>query len=310
MIDPKKVLMLVRREVWENRSLWIVPLVISAVTLLALALGGNMDGGAGIHFGHDADSGPDSSPESSSLSPFVSITKRQAAYAIGISGVTFTQLLVLAIMVFFYLLDSLLAERKDRSILFWKSLPISDAEVVTSKALTGLVLTPIYVLLVSAVTQILAGIVVWLRLSNTGIGDLIPAVDFAVWAKVQVAFWTLAPAVILWYLPLAAYLLLVSVWARKNAFLWAVLPPVAILLIEGRLLRSHHVAEFLAHRFVGVYRLLNLDSMRDSPGGSPLVEFIGHVGNVFVSYETWLGVLVAAVMFVAVVRIRRYRDDS
>src|SRR5262245_3908969 len=104
-------MMLIRREVWESRSLWIAPLVISGVMLLAVAFGGSMDGHPGIHFGHHADRGP----EGSSLTPFVSLTKAQAAYAIGISGITFTQLLVLAIMVFFYLLDSLLAERKDRS---------------------------------------------------------------------------------------------------------------------------------------------------------------------------------------------------
>jgi len=306
VINPNKVMMLIRREVWESRSLWVAPLVISGVMLLAVAFGGSMDGHPGIHFGHHADRGP----EGSSLTPFVSLTKAQAAYAIGISGITFTQLLVLAIMVFFYLLDSLLAERKDRSILFWKSLPISDAEVVTSKALTGLVLTPMYVLLLSAVTQLLVGIVVWLRLGSSDIAGMVPTVDLAVWARVQVAFWTLAPAVILWYLPLAAYLLLVSVWARKNAFLWAVLPPVAIVLIEGLLLQSSRFGHFLVDRFAGVYRLLDLDSMRDTAGVSPLGSFVGHVGNVFTSYQTWLGVLVAAAMFVAVVRIRRYRDDS
>src|SRR5215510_265877 len=136
----------------------------------------------------------------------ISVDKQQAAYAIGISGITMIQMVSLGIMVFFYLLDSLLAERKDRSILFWKSLPVSDAEVVTSKALTGLVVTPMYVLLLSAVTQIVVGIVAWLRLGHTDIGPMVTAFDFSVWGQVQLAFWTLAPAVILWYLPLAAYL--------------------------------------------------------------------------------------------------------
>ena len=58
----------------------------------------------------------------------------------------------MVIVVFFYLLDSLLAERKDRSILFWKSLPVSDTEVVLSKLATALVVAPVFVLLVSSVT--------------------------------------------------------------------------------------------------------------------------------------------------------------
>jgi hypothetical protein len=76
------------------------------------------------------------------------------------------------------------------------------------------------------------------------------------------------------------------------------------------LLQSHRFAEFLGYRFAGVFRLLDLDSARESAGIQPLGEFLRHVGNVFASYETWLGVFVAVVMFAAVVRIRRYRDDS
>ena len=303
MNSSSKLLMLIRREVWENRSLWIAPLVISGVILVAAAFGGiNVEGSPGFPFGRDA--------EGSSVAAHIGGSKSQMAYAIGISAITMIQLIALGVLVFFYLLDALLAERKDRSILFWKSLPVSDTEVVASKALTGLVVTPAYVLLLSAVTQLIVGLIVWLRFGSSPLGNIIIPVDFGIWAQVQVGFWALAPAVILWYLPLAAYLLLVSVWARKNAFLWAVLPPVAILLIEGLLLQSHRFASFLGHRFSGVFRLLDLDSAREVAGVSPLAEFLRHVALVFTHYETWLGVLVAAAFLVAVIRIRRYRDDS
>jgi ABC-2 type transport system permease protein len=303
MISFRKVVMLVRREIWENRSLWVAPLVISGVILLAAAFGGvNVEGNGGFPFGRD--------PDGSSVAQHIGGSKSQIAYAVGISAISVVQLMALGVLVFFYLLDALLAERKDRSILFWKSLPISDTEVVTSKVLTGLVATPAYVLLLSAVTQLVVGLVVWLRFGTSPLGNMIIPVDFGVWAQVQVAFWAFAPAVILWYLPLAAYLLLVSVWARRNAFLWAVLPPVAILLIEGLLLQSRQFAKFLGDRFAGVFRLLDLDSMREGAVANPLGEFLHHVANVFTHYQTWAGVLVAVGLLVAVIRIRRYRDDS
>jgi ABC-2 type transport system permease protein len=303
MIHAHKVLMLIRREIWENRSLWIAPLVISGVILIAAAFSGiNVDTSGGFPFGRD--------PDGSSVARHIGGSKIQVAYAVGISAIAMTQLVALGVLVFFYLLDALLAERKDRSILFWKSLPVSDTEVVASKALTGLVVTPAYVLLLSAVTQLVVGLVVWLRFGSSPLGSMIIPVDFGVWAQVQVAFWAFAPAVILWYLPLAAYLLLVSVWARRNAFLWAVLPPVAILLIEGLLLQSHRFASFLLYRFSGVFKLLDLDSLREGGGVSPLAEFLRHVAGVFTNYQTWVGVLVAIAFLVAVIRIRRYRDDS
>jgi hypothetical protein len=114
--------------------------------------------------------------------------------------------------------------------------------------------------------------------------------------------------VVLWYLPIAGYLLLISVWARKNAFLWAILPWLALEMIEGLLMQSHHIVDFLGRRFVGLFQVMDIQSVRDT---SPnLGDLASHVAKVFISGEAWLGVLAAAGFFIAVVRIRRYRDDS
>ena len=301
MISTQKVVMLIRREVWENRSLWIAPLVLSGVILFAAAFGG-------VHFGQgDAPWFGHNSPET--LNHFdAGQDKRGAIYGTAMATLTVIQLIVLGVVVFFYLLDSLQTERKDRSILFWNSLPISDTEVVTSKALTGLVVAPLYVLAVSAATQLLFGIVWYLRMGHSFPANLLVAFDGAAWLQVQVACLALVSTVVLWYLPIAAYLLLVSVWARKNAFLWAILPWVALEMIEGLLMQSHHIADFLARRFGGVFLVMDLHGARTE--APELGEFLRHLGNVFVSGEMWLGTLAAAGIFFAVVRIRRYRDDS
>ena len=304
MNAANNLLMLVRREIWENRSLWISPLVISGIILVTAAFGGIHAGDGNVSFGPR--------PSDAELSHMLagSMGKQEAIYGLTIATFTTMQLFTLGIVVFFYLLDSLMSERKDRSILFWKSLPISDTEVVTSKVLTALVAAPIYVLLVSAATQVLFALVWSLRFGGTTLGQMLMPWDGGIWLQVQAGFLVLVPAVIAWYLPIAGYLLLVSVWARRNAFLWAVLPPVAILMVEGLLLRSNAFAEFLGYRFIGVFKIMDFDRMNSISDDAALGVFLGHVGSVFTHYETWLGLLAAAAMFVAVVRIRRYRDDS
>jgi ABC-2 type transport system permease protein len=306
MNPANTLLMLVRREVWENRSLWITPLVIMGVILLAAAFGGIHSNGGDGNFVF----GPQPTDEELKGILSTSADKREAIYGMTIATFTMMQLFTLGIVVFFYLLDSLLSERKDRSILFWKSLPISDTQVVASKLLTALVAAPIYVLLVSAATQLLFALVWSLRFGGTTLGQILMPWDGGVWLQVQAGFVALVPAVLLWYLPIAGYLLLVSVWARRNAFLWAVLPPVAILMVEGLLLRSNVFANFLGHRFGGLFEIMGFHETNMVDTENALGIFMSHVGNVFTHYETWLGVLAAAAMFVAVVRIRRYRDDS
>ena len=181
---------------------------------------------------------------------------KQIIYAITLSTFTAVLLFTMVIVLFFYLLDSLLSERKDRSILFWKSLPVSDTEVVLSKLLTAAVVVPLFVLVVSSALQILFALIWSVRFNGTFLGDALMAWDGPTWLKLQASFLLVIVTAILWYLPLIAYLMVVSVWARRNAFLWAVLPPVAILAIEGMILGSNRFGEFLGHRLIGVFELL------------------------------------------------------
>jgi ABC-2 type transport system permease protein len=237
--------------------------------------------------------------------------QKQLIYAITLSTFTAVQLFTMVIVLFFYLLDSLLAERKDRSILFWKSLPVSDTEVVLSKLLTAAVVVPLFVLVVSSLLQVLFALVWSVRFSGSPLGEALMAWDGPTWIKLQASFLLTITTAILWYLPVIAYLMVVSVWARRNAFLWAVLPPVAILAIENMILGSNNFGDFLGHRFIGVFELL--EAKVGSVHGSDMVtvrDVLEAVSGVFASAETWLGVLAAAAMIFGAIRIRRYRDDS
>ncbi|HEU5135499.1 MAG TPA: hypothetical protein VFU13_10190 [Steroidobacteraceae bacterium] len=307
---------LIRREIWENRSLWITPLVIAGVILVIAAFGGiHVGDGGNFSMGWNSESGIDISEqdrrnigEAMATAP---LDKKQTIYAITLATFTAVQLFSMVLVIFFYLLDSLLAERKDRSILFWKSLPVSDSEVVLSKLVTAALVLPLFVLVVSSVLQVLFALVWSVRFSGTMLGDALMAWDAEVWLKLQASFILFISTSILWYLPLLAYLMLVSVWARRNAFLWAILPPLAILSIEVMILGSNHFGHFLARRLIGVFVLVeeSIGSVHGS-GVVNLGEVFAGVSGVLTSYETWLGVLAAVAMLLVTIRIRRYRDDS
>ncbi len=309
------MIVLIRREVWENRSLWIVPLVIAAVLLLAVSVGGLHVNNNNFSFGTGSDTSAFQDMSETDRAMVADAIREHAdkvdiVYAMSISALTTIELFAICVVVFFYLLDCLLQERKDRSILFWKSMPISDAQVVMSKVLTALVLAPLFVLLVSAVLQILVGAAVWLRFGSTAIGDFLPVWKPGVWLEVQAACLMFVPTMVLWYLPIAGYLLLVSIWSRRNAFLWAVLPWASLLLIETLLSQSHHVAVFLGRRFAGALELMALDQQRHDPPDLTLGSWASHLGNVYVSLEFWISIAVGVAFIFAAIRIRRYRDEN
>jgi ABC-2 type transport system permease protein len=285
--------MLVRREFWENRSLWIAPLIVAGVVLLASATGG-------VHIQGDG-------PFKDELSGLGAVLAEPQVMYLGAMGLfTLFQFVVIGFVVFFYLLDSLLGERKDRSILFWKSLPISDTQVVASKALTALVLAPLIAIGVSAVTQLLFGVIWTIR----GSGDSgLLSFDASAWFQLQAGSLLMAIATVVWYLPLAGYFMLISVWARKNAFLWAVVPPIGVMITERMFFGTIHFARFLGDRFGGVYVVMAKDHDHFE-FHSVLGFFAARVGRVFAEPKTWIAIAVAAAMFFAVVRIRRYRDDN
>lgn len=296
------ILMLIRREVWEHRSLWIAPLTLAGVILVIAMFGGvHFGGGDDFSFGY-RDEGVRHEVDAMKAPDDV----RQGIIAAGFSMLTAVQLMILGIVVFFYLLDALLSERRDRSILFWKSLPISDAQVVASKALTGLVVAPLFVLAVSAVVQVLFAGIMAIRLGNLPFAPW----DTLVWLKVQVVSLGLAAMVVLWYLPLAGYLMVVSVWARKNAFLWAVLPWVAILIVEGLIMNSGHFAAFLGDRFGGYAKIMAFDGPKDLDATNLVGGAYHFIGKVFADMEIWVGAVVGIVLIGVATRIRRYRDDS
>jgi ABC-2 type transport system permease protein len=291
---PRALVALARRELWEHRSLWILPLVVAGLLLLA-AIPAHVDvNGVGL---------------------IAATSQRQQAVFMLAQFVLATPFyLVLVFSVPLYLLDCLYAERRDRSILFWKSLPVSDGLTVISKLMVGLVVVPLGVYLLALVTHLLImaiwGVRVLIHTAPAGVLHF----NLQAWATLQLDMLLALVLAVLWYAPVVGLLLLISAAARRIPFMWATLPPLLAPLLERIAFGTTYLWHFLGYRTFGIWG--------DVAGGAvawaerqhnetslQLVDHLNFAGA-FANIDVWLGVLAAALFVYAAVRVRRYRDDT
>jgi ABC-2 type transport system permease protein len=293
---------LVRREFWEHRALWVAPLVVAAILLTIVISGRGI-----VHL-----------PEEMT-SAALSDNQKLAIFALTHWGMTIPQYLVMIIVLFFYLLDTLYAERRERSILFWKSLPVSDAATVLSKLLVAVVIVPLGIYLLAFLSDIVFQGIFLVRTGDSVLGAAIREWDTGLWLRIHGLMLGCLAVAVLWYSPIAAYLLLISSWARRNVFLWAVLPPVLLLIAEEIAFNTDYVKNFFAYRLFGIWTHLGaangLDQIEDTleEDGTVSVRTIIEsldITPAFASPDLWMGVVAAAALAWGAVRIRRYRDDT
>jgi ABC-2 type transport system permease protein len=218
------------------------------------------------------------------------------------------------------LLDALQGERKDRSVLFWKSMPVSDTTTVLSKLFTALIVSGLIVAAVAIVTQVAVMLVTSIVLLIAGANPL------AVWGNAQlmqmtvaIIYWQLAAA--LWYAPIAAWLLLVSSWAKRVTILWAVFTPIAAVVFERVAIRTRYLQDMIVSRlgdpvFDRYVTRSDAHSAQFTVGGEG-VKAHGMGGRVFDAIDPvaffsnpwlWVGLVVAAGFVAAAIWMRRYRE--
>lgn len=301
----KPFIALVRREVWESHAFWIVP----AVFALVLIAGSLFGLSTAWHEGFDADTLRLGMEELSRLST----DEHRQLMKVMLVGLAAPFNVFLVGVMFFYALDSLYSDRRDRSVLFFKSLPVSDVSTVLSKLAMALIVGPALTLAVIIVFEILAlvfgaGLLLWADVDGW-YRALDPIGVLAAWG---VLAWALF-AQSLVYLPLVAWLMLASAWAKKAPFLWAVVPPVAVIVIEEWFFDDSRLASWLGGRITEVLPL----SFRMNGRGFGVHdgEWISD-GRLDIAFDllwsgmVWQGVAIAAVLLAGVVWLRRYRADA
>jgi ABC-2 type transport system permease protein len=227
--------------------------------------------------------------------------------------------LMFTVMLFYtswYLLDCLYAERKDRSVLFWKSLPVTDTETVLSKLAMALLVIPLVYFVVADVAALGGAFI----LSVRGGSQLTAALwNVRDWAELQVIAVYMILTGALWYLPFSGWLLLMSSWARKAVTLWALLGPMGLAFLENRLLGTRllwdtierHTVAYFPSAFHGEGNFTRSITIGHDTLRTPrvLTEFL-HPAGFFTSVEMWLGVLIGAAFVAGAIYLRHRHSES
>jgi ABC-2 type transport system permease protein len=275
----------VRRELWENRSIYIAPLIAATLVPLGLLISRFCP----VNPGNTASA---AAPANQSVA-----LPTSSLFAVGVLVLT------AFIVGVFYCLDALHGERRDRSILFWKSLPVSDLTTVLSKASIPLAVLPALTFALILATQLMVMLMRSLALLADGSSAA------TVWTQPPLLHMSLAllyglTVMALWHAPIYGWLLLVSGWARRAAFLWAVLPPVAIIVVEKIAFNTSYVGSLLHSRLSG--HVARAFAATSSSGGTfdPLTAQLTP-GKFLASPGLWLGLGFAGLFLFAAVRLRR-----
>ncbi len=235
---------------------------------------------------------------------------------------------VLGFVVFFYCLGALYDDRRDRSILFWKSLPISDTGTVLSKVISATVVAPVITVIVGIVAGMLQLAMVAITLSFHGL-NVWQLLGYAHPFRVLANLIGYVPLYVLWALPAVGWLMLCSAWARSKPFLWAVALPVATGLLVtwfglmGLFNQSplwfwqHVVQRSLLSVFPGTGSVFGLSSegLAHHVGNDPQDFGLGlmNLGNTYqllASPALWIGVVVGTALLAGATWFRRWRDEA
>lgn len=266
----------VRREIWEHHFLIGSPLGVAALVLIVFVIGWPFGIGAAI--------AGDSAAHHNGMGTALDFA-------------TFLGLVTGGVAAIFYCLDALHGERRDRSILFWKSLPVSDAQTVLTKLAVPMVVIPVvvFVAVVVLCTFLLAISSAILAIEGHSVA--------AIWRTggFPQRFSCLTYALLvsaLWYAPIYCGLLLVSIWARHTPFLWVALPVILTAAADKLVFHDQRITGFYLYRLFGWFEeALHLDK-----AGLPVAR---DTGRFFSSPGLWLGLAAAAALFAGAVYRRR-----
>lgn len=307
--------MLWRRELWEHRGLWLAPLIAAGLLLLVLSAGalqlmqvnlGPLRLGAEVQVTtsdgsvsmNEADTKAETQESGVTINmPGLSIRggeadvdaeelrklRNKVPLTMVLGAVLVSLLIVSLFPLTGFLMEALYADRRDRSVLFWRSLPVSDAATVLGK----LSLAPVLLL----ATWVLAAVVSVPVIGLVKLGGATPFLDgswtVGRWLMGQGQLLGVLLVNLLWYAPVAALLLVVSAWARRAPYGWALAAPVGAMMAESMLLGTKHLARLVGHRLTPVDAVQGLQN--------PWL---------------WLGLVATAALVALAIRLRRNAEAS
>ena len=300
-------LALIRRELWEHRAIYVTPAAIAIIVTLGVLAMLTFTSG----FAKELDLAIFSAQN------IAGDAERRAALTMFFVGTSWLFVVALMFLTVFYSLDSMYAERKDKSILFWRSMPVTDAETVISKLLTAAIVIPAVTAVGIWITHLINLIVTSIWVATKG-GDA----GMLIWGSVALFDNWLAALIIvvasgLWMSPFIAWFLFVSTWAKRMPIVWAFLPPIVLGLLEWIVFRSRYFLTTIGERgdMTPLFHTLSLEQFfeeeqwREGVQNISLLQHMDLVGFV-TDPGFWSGLLVCGILTSAAIYVRRYRDDS
>jgi ABC-2 type transport system permease protein len=314
--------LLLRREYWENRGGFFWAPVIAGGIAVLFGILGAITGAIGMREdGVQMDIRGDMPPDFMSRF-FGLIADVNLIGGIGLS------ILVMVFVLFFYCLGALYDERKDRSVLFWKSLPVSDTQTVLAKVAWAVVLSP----LVSVAIGVIIGVCMWLisalMFAASGHPAAMSGFTHSHPMSILIDMLTAMSVYPLWALPTIGWLMFCSAWARSKPFLWAVLIPVLAGAIISWMdtLPGIDIPHETVWYILGLRGLLSIvpgtwlaneqvfgliEKPDEIEGPSHVVEILsGASTHAFATPDLWIGAVLGVAMIYGSIRLRRWRDEG
>jgi ABC-2 type transport system permease protein len=325
---------LLRREFWEHKgSMFWAPLIVG--TLLVALLGslvtyGLMTRGIPAWVTINGQPQPHANLDTVLPENTKNMIARMATTIY--MGASAPLLLVLAVVVFYYCLGALHDERRDRSILFWKSLPVSDRMTVLSKAIMATVVAPAITIVIAVAASLLLLFIASITLGVLGLNlfTMVLASPDLYLSPLRLA--ALLPVYVVWALPSVGWLLLVSSWAKSKPILWAVGVPVGALVaikwinasLEGvyglfglTLTLEHYASDVVARILGGIVPGIWFTfqgglsaAIHPTRNGMDLSGLVPQSYMSLAGPDAWIGVAMGVAMLYGAVRMRRWRDEG
>jgi ABC-2 type transport system permease protein len=273
------------RELWENRSIYAAPLIVAVVVLFGFLV---------------STIGMPARRQSVLL---LDPAHQRAAIGMPYDAAAMILIFTAFIVGVFYCLDALHSERRDRSILFWKSLPVSDFTTVLSKAAIPIVILPLIMFALIVLLQFL--MLLWSSavLLSSGLAGT-TWTRFNLFEQSLILLYSLI-VIALWHAPIYGWALMISGWARRATFLWAVLPLFAISILEKLAFDTSHFVSMLKDRVFGA----GDTAFAFQPHRGVVIDSLVQLtpGRYLTTPGLWIGLAFAAAFVAIAVRQRRYR---
>ena len=278
----RRFLWSLRRELWENRWLYLAPASAALVFLLGFAVST-----AGL---------PEQMRTIASLDVIRQRAGIVAPYDLAEALLMAAGLLISAV----YCLDALYGERRDRSVLLWKSLPVSDLVTVLAKASIPIVIQPLITFVVIVATQLLMQVLSTAILVATGHGAAPIWTQFSLLSNAGALLSHLLAVHGLATAPFFGWLLMISAWAPRAPFMWAFVPPLVIGFVEKMAFNTTRFFQLLVSRLAGGPDTVQIP-------GNTLMEPMTQttLANFLATGGFWIGLVITAAFLAVAVRLRR-----